>query len=1026
MSFAPPRLAVAVAVPLILTLAPLRGAAPAVAPVPPEERRDGVVELSPFTVSTSGDVGYAAENTLAGSRLNTRLRDTASSVAVFTKEFLDDLAITDIRELMEYTVNGEMDTNSQGASSEQNRIIGGHALTAGVQSRGLIAGLGMDYFPSITPPDPYRVGRFEDARGPNSILFGIGSPGGLLNQTSKIAETHRDSGALRLGAGSWNRRRVELDLNRVLRRDRLAVSLAALHQDSGGWRAFDFQDKRRVFGSVTWRPARSVTVTAMGETGRDTNAVIRSFSDMEQVLAWYDNRQARGVDAVTFAPALVAPTVAMQALGVTARDGTRGGSNRRAVFIENNGAIFDAIGTFLSGSYNSSAVRAPDGTPGVTAGVMRIRDEKLYPLNGNGAGPGMYRDQTLSNHTLTVDWQPRRDLIVNLAQNYQRTLAEVNLMNGNSPLLRGDPNRTLGIGGPANPYAGRLYFDGNWTRDIHFGETRENRLSVSYTLETRWKWLGRHRLAAARSRTDVTDIRANSWLVLAGRPYNADASNVNNRITVRHYLTEGDFGTYRAGDWRRLPSSLSFDGRTFQTAYANVASGGADNGGMMQRIDSTLGAAQSFFWGGRVVTTYGFRDDRVRNIQLGYRNDPVRGDVVDGDPSRGVVNLMRGGTRTAGVVWHVTDWMSAIANRSSNVGVPPLARTTFPEGNLAPLSKGRGEDYGLGFELLEGRLSARAVHFRGSERGRVTAPVANTLRDRNVRVMQAFEEVLVGPGRPYSAAQWEPIRRKYTPPVNSISNDFDAEGYEARLTANFTRNWRLVANYSYTDSGRVGLAQEAIDWYGLKAADAVVLTQGVRQDAAGRYLVDPAAYAAGGTVAKWIELARQHPAADLGSLTTSNGLTVAQEIFDMVDTLNDEKEAQQKRWGVRPHKVSLFTAYDFRGGRLAGLTVGGGWRWRSANVIGSNAAGGEITGRVITAVDLMLAYSLKLPRLPGRLRLQLNVANALDRGGIIPSRLATGATAPDGFQVPGGRGLGYTRFDLIPPRELRLTSTWNF
>ena len=40
-----------------------------------------------------------------------------------------------------------------------------------------------------------------------------------------------------------------------------------------------------------------------------------------------------------------------------------------------------------------------------------------------------------------------------------------------------------------------------------------------------------------------------------------------------------------------------------------------------------------------------------------------------------------------------------------------------------------------------------------------------------------------------------------------FSNDFDAEGYEARLTANLTRQWRLVVNYSYTDSGRVGLAQ---------------------------------------------------------------------------------------------------------------------------------------------------------------------------------------------------------------------------
>ena len=49
------------------------------------------------------------------------------------------------------------------------------------------------------------------------------------------------------------------------------------------------------------------------------------------------------------------------------------------------------------------------------------------------------------------------------------------------------------------------------------------------------------------SRTNILDHRANSWLVLAGRPFNAMASNANNRINVRNYLTEGDHGTYRAG-----------------------------------------------------------------------------------------------------------------------------------------------------------------------------------------------------------------------------------------------------------------------------------------------------------------------------------------------------------------------------------------------------------------------------------------------------------------------------------------------
>lgn len=1005
---------------LLLPIAALAATPPA------EERKDAVVELSPFTVNTSGDVGYAAENTLAGSRLNTRLRDTASSVSVFTPEFLNDLAITDLRELMEYTVNGEMDTNSQGASSEQNRIIGGHALTAGVQSRGLIAGLGVDYFASITPPDPYRVGRFEDARGPNSILFGIGSPGGLLNQTSKIAETHRNTASVRHGVGSWGRNRLELDANRVLLKDRLALSFAGLHQENGGWRAFDFQDKRRGFASVTWRPSRAFTVTAMGETGRDKTAVVRSFSDTDQVLAWYDNREAFGRAAVTFAPGLVAPTVAMQALGVTGRDGTKGGLNRRAVYIENDGTIFDAIGTFITGSYNSAAVRAPDGTRGVTASALRILDPKVFPLNGNAVGPGMYRDQTLSNHTITLDWQPVRQLIINLAQNYQRTRAEVNLMNGNSPPLRGEANLTLGIGGAPNPYAGRMYFDGTWTRDIHFGENRETRLSASWSLEPRRAWLGRHRLAAAYSLGEVTDARANSWLVLAGRPYGTDPSGVNNRVIVRNYLTEGNYATYRAGDWRRLPSTINFDGRSFQTAYANVASGGADNGGMMQRIGSSMAAAQSFLFSGRLVTTLGLREDRVRNTQLGYFNDPVRGDVVDGDPARGIVNRMLGRTRSAGVVWHATSWLSFIANRSSNVGVPPLARTTFPEGNLAPLSKGRGLDYGIGFDLLEGRLNGRLVYFEGSERGRVTAPVAGVLRDTNVRVMEAFGGALVGAGLPFTAAQWDPVRKAYTPPVNAISNDFDARGLEARITANLTRGWRLVANYSYTDSGRVGLASEAINWYGFKQADSVVLVQGVSQNAAGQYVVDPAAYLAGGAVAKWIELSRLHPASAIGTLTTSSGVPVAREIFDLVDTLNAEKEAQQKRWGVRPHKVSLFTAYDFREGRLAGLTTGAGWRWRSGNVIGESSQGREIRGSIITAADLMLGYTRRFPRLPGRVRFQLNVSNVLDRTDIIPARFATSASAPDGFVLPGGRGVAYSRYDLVAPREFRFTTTWSY
>jgi iron complex outermembrane recepter protein len=1000
-------------------------AAEPAASAPPPASSPDVVELSPFTVETDRDLGYLAENTLAGSRLNTSLRDTAASVSVFTREFLDDLAITDISELVQYSVNSEMNTNANQAGSGLNPVINAQSLTPTMLIRGLDASMGMDYFTSITPLDPYRAGRFEDTRGPNSILFGIGAPGGMLNVSSKAATTRGDSANLRFSFGSWDRGRREIDANKVLQKNRLAVSVAAVQQENGGWRAFDYQDKKRIFGSVTFRPIRQLTITAMGETGRDVGAVIRATVESDEALAWYDNREAFGVSAVTFTPNNTLPTAAMLAKGVRARDGNRTGNNRRAIFIENDGRTFDNIGAFLSGSYNNSAVRAPDGTPGITASTLRVNDPRIYPRDINAAGPGMFREQKLKNYTLSADWQATGNLAFNLAHNYQDTKAVVNLMTGSDPTLRGDPNRTLGVNGAPNPYAGRLYFDGTWRRDVHLGESRETRLSASYSLETKSKWFGRHRIAAMYSQSEQFDVRANSWLALAGRPFNNTPNNVNNRLTVRNYITEGSWATYRVGDWRKLPPTVNFGGRDYQLTFANEV-GGANNSGGEQEAKSMLGVIQSYFLEGKVVTTFGYRQDNVDVIELGYYNDPIIGDIVDRDRSKSKTTSATGYTGTAGVVYHVFDWLSLIANRSSNQGVPSFVRKIFPDGDLAPSSEGTGQDYGLGFDLLKGRLSAKLAYFTSTEKGKITTAGFGGASGRNSRVMDAFEGALVGAGRPFSQGDWDPIHSTYTPPATATSSEYDAKGYEARVTANLTRNWRLVANYSYTDSTRRNSGREIHAWYGLKEGDGNLLTQGVRQDASGQYVVDPGAYEPGGTVAKWIELGALHPDANLASLTTSNGLTVAEEILNVVDTYNDLREQQDKRWGVRPHKISFFTAYDFKEGAMKGFTIGGGWRWRSSNVIGSDSNGNEITGKVITASDLMMAYTRKFDWLPGRVRFQVNISNLLDKTDIIPVRLSTSTSAPDGYLLPGDRGVAYSRYDLVAPREIRFTTTLSF
>ena len=52
---------------------------------------------------------------------------------------------------------------------------------------------------------------------------------------------------------------------------------------------------------------------------------------------------------------------------------------------------------------------------------------------------------------------------------------------------------------------------------------------------------------------------------------------------------------------------------------------------------------------------------------------------------------------------------------------------------------------------------------------------------------------------------------------------------------------------------------------------------------------------------------------------TTQERTIAEEIFVTTEGMNDQKRDQEKRWGLRPHRVSFFAAYDFtraaRGGR---------------------------------------------------------------------------------------------------------------
>jgi outer membrane receptor protein involved in Fe transport len=218
---------------------------------------EAVFELSPFVVDTSRDQGYSASETLAGSRVRTDLRDLATATSVVTEEFMEDVGATSSKDLLVYTTNTEVGGGSGNFSGVGN-TEGSVELLAPPHNNTRVRGLDRadntrGFFLTDIPWDGYNTDRVEIQRGPNSILFGVGSPAGIINTNLRPA-SFRDRGRLQNRIDEEGSLRWVFDYNKELVDDVLAVRFAALddHQKYQQEPAYD-RDKR-IYGAVSFNP----------------------------------------------------------------------------------------------------------------------------------------------------------------------------------------------------------------------------------------------------------------------------------------------------------------------------------------------------------------------------------------------------------------------------------------------------------------------------------------------------------------------------------------------------------------------------------------------------------------------------------------------------------------------------------------------------------------------------------------------------------------------------------------------------
>src|SRR5476649_2848594 len=225
-----------------------------------------VVTLNPFEVDASKDIGYYAENTLAGSRLKTNVGDLASSITVVTKQQLEDTGSLNINDVFLY------EANTEGAATytplninrgEAADVLGGYQEAGAVTNSATanrVRGLGaadtaQNNYPTLArlPFDAYNTQSVEINRGPNSMLFGSGGASGIVNNSTAEAALNVNKSQVGVRFGSFGAHRENLSSNIPLGH-KVAIYVAALYDDQEYERKPSSNITRRQYAAFTYQP----------------------------------------------------------------------------------------------------------------------------------------------------------------------------------------------------------------------------------------------------------------------------------------------------------------------------------------------------------------------------------------------------------------------------------------------------------------------------------------------------------------------------------------------------------------------------------------------------------------------------------------------------------------------------------------------------------------------------------------------------------------------------------------------------
>ncbi len=728
------------------TSAPLAAQQPQ--PAAPVNEEEEVIVLTPFDVKTNSDVGYVATSSLAGGRTDTPLKDTPSAISVVTKEFMNDIAATGVRDVAEWTVNATPNHNTSNTVTNQAYELVIRGQSAGFPSR--------NYFVWYVNSDHYATERLEFARGPNGVLFGDSTAAGLITTYSKRPILQKNRYVFSLRGDSEGGYRATVDLNQAIG-DKGAIRLNALKEIGADWRDRVEYPRKGAQLSAAYRVTDRTTVRAEGEWGLYKRNVAP--------LTYWDNM------SFWTNPALVynggTPLPANTAQGVARMNTNTYVPSLPQLGVANWSTFSRTVGSAMTIYPDAARTDIPNSP------VLPYRE---FNLNA----PDMVNQYDYGTYTAYIDHRFSDDFFIQFAYNYLENTSEDLGSRESFYNLSLDLNSVL-PNGATNPKFLVPYAEVTPWTNVQGNEVDDLRLMGTYKFDRTWLTQRFSFITGVRKDTYNSENQT-LYRVTGGT---ANHRNADNAFRVRLYADEP--GAYRLGD---IPMNIpGFGDLGWRT------SGGYRE---QKRLEYAQVASTSQFFDKRLSLHAGARRDHlVRSSSTIVRYDAATGAPVWGASilrPNGIGTIATdGAVATAdvwvtsfnyGAVYYVKPWFGFYANHSETFQ-PPTSGANFLDGTVPGFSRSEGEDYGLKIVLDEGKLSATVNYYDTVEKDKMAGQRSE---------VTALRQLWIDSSRPeFSTLEYRDTQ------------DLRAKGWEFELVANPTRSLRLTMNYALPETSGINL-----------------------------------------------------------------------------------------------------------------------------------------------------------------------------------------------------------------------------